>query len=280
VQPSVPAPGEPYVTAANGTEFLMEARKPWDNSNKIRIWAISNTNNILSNPASLRGRGVDISVESYAQTVNATQPNVVGPYCSSKGATSAPSLDGLFAAFQATIQKANGKLYGAVPFGTKDSNGLLRDAIAWFAIKPSVRNTTGVPSASIANQGYVIPPSGYSLLNPAFGVQKSGAGILGFSITNQSESVIGGFLSTGFVAFTGTAVSGNITVTGEGVASDDGFTGCPGPGPGQVGRWGDYGAAAVDPVTGAIYAANENISGPPGAKTNWGTFITQVNLAP
>jgi hypothetical protein len=78
-------------------------------------------------------------------------------------------LDGVFNAFQSTIQKASGRLYGALPFGSADRKGLLRDSIAWFAIKPSVEST-GHPSASIFKQGYVAPSNGYSLLNPAFGL--------------------------------------------------------------------------------------------------------------
>ena len=61
----------------------------------------------------------------------------------------------------------------------------------------------------------------------------------------------------------------------------DGFTGCPGPGPGKVGRWGDYGAATVDSVTGYFYTANEMIPNPTtyprGTFANWGTFITQLH---
>ena len=277
VQPSIPAPGEPFVTVANGTEFLMEARNIVDKSNKIRVWAISNTNNIVSNPASLRAKSVDVTAEKYGPSVPATQPNIIGPFCSSQGVTSAPSLDGGYWSFQATVQQASGKLYGALAYGSPDSTEFSRDVIAWFVLKPSINTTTGVPSASITKQGYVVPPNGYSLIYPAFGVHKSGAGYLGFTITNKSQNVPGGFPSTAFIQFTGTAITSNITVTGQGVASDDGFTGCQFSGPGQVGRWGDYGAAVVDATTGIFYTANENISGPRGAVSNWGTFITQIN---
>jgi hypothetical protein len=55
----------------------------------------------------------------------------------------------------------------------------------------------------------------------------------------------------------------------------------PGPGPGQIGRWGDYGAATVDAATGFFYFGNEYIPDPtefpPGSFTNWGTFITRVH---
>lgn len=277
VQPSVPAPGEPFAAAANGTEFLMEARNIVDGSNNIRVWAISNTNNIVSNILSLRAFFVNIAAQAYGPTAPATEPNVVGPYCASKGVLSAPQLDGGYQSFQATIQKAGGKLYGALPFNSPDGKGLDRDAIAWFVLTPSV-NSLGQPSAAIDSQGYVIPPNGYSLLYPALGLNKSGTGALGFTITNTSQSVLGGFPSAAFIQFSKTGPVGSIRVTGQGQTSDDGFSGCPGPGPGTVGRWGDYGAAVVDAKTGYFYTANENISGPRGFATNWGTFITRMNI--
>jgi hypothetical protein len=279
VQPSVPAPGEPFVSAANGTEYLLEARNIFDRSHNIRLWAISNTNNIVTNPSSLRAFFVDVPGENYGLVVPATEPNVIGPLCKSVGAFAAPFLDGVYNSFQATVQLASGRLYGALPFGSVDGNGLLRDSVAWFVLKPSV-DSTGHPSASIFKQGYVVPPNGYSLLNPAFGLNKSGAGALGLSITNTSKSVPEGFPSAGFIQFKGTAPTGSIIVSGQGIASDDGFTGCAfrAP-PGGVGRWGDYGATTVDAATGFFYTANENISGARAPQTNWGTFITQLQTS-
>jgi len=279
VQPSVPAPGEPFATGANGTEYLMEARNIVDGSTNVRVWAISNTNNIVTSPSSLRGSGVDVKGESYGAAVPSTQPDVVGPYCKSKGVTSAPSIDAGYNGFQATVQKANGKLYGALAFGSKDSTGFNRDVIAWFALTPSV-TSTGTVSATIFKQGYLVPGNGYSLTYPAFGLNKTGAGAMGFTEINKSKSVVGGYPSASIIQFTGTGVTGAILVTGQGQTSDDGFTGCPGAGPGKVGRWGDYGAATVDAATGFFYTGNEMIpfkTVKAGQLANWGTFITQLH---
>jgi hypothetical protein len=276
VQPSVPTPFTPFVTAANGTEYLMEARNITDGSHNIRVWAISNTNNIVSSPTSLRGSGIDIAAEAYTGTVPSTEPNIVGPYCKSQGVTSAPQLDGGYNAFQATIQMTPGKLYGALAFDSPDSSGLARDVVAWFAVTPSV-SSTGVVSASIANQGYVVPPTGYSISYPALGLDHYGSGVLGMTITNKYGTVPGGYPSAAFMQFyTGAPIYG-INVSGAGTTSDDGFSGCPGPGPGQVGRWGDYAAAVQDAAPPYYwYSANENISGARGTYANWGTNITQV----
>lgn len=278
VQPSVPAPGQAFVTAAGGVEYLMEARNIWDGSSKIRVWAISNTASLNGSKPSLKGYGVDVAGEAYGATVPSTEPSAVGPYCASVGVTSAPSLDAGYQSFQSTVQMANGQLFGVLPFGTKDTAGLARDSLAWFAITPSV-SASGAPAVSGLSQGYVVPPDGYSLSYPAFALNAAGAGILGFSVTNKNSAAVGGFPSAGYVAFSGGAVSGGIVVTGQGGATDDGFSGCRSAGAGGVGRWGDYGAAAVDAATGVFYAANEYIPGWTGARANWGTFISQATPA-
>jgi hypothetical protein len=173
----------------------MEARKLTDGTNNIRVWAISNTNNIDAAPGTLVVNFVDVPAQLYGRfTVPSTQPNAVGPFCMSVGATTAPLLNGGYAAFTATIPKAGGKLYGALPFGARDGAGLARDIIAWEAVKPSVASN-GVASASILNQGLIVPRTGYSLLDPAFAFNISGTGVLGFSITNESQFVPGGFPS-------------------------------------------------------------------------------------
>jgi hypothetical protein len=276
VQPSVPAPGEPFSTADNGSEFLMGA----PGSPDLSVLAIINTNNIVSSGTTMRLLRTTVKAQSYGiGVVPATQPNVIGPFCKSQGVTSAPSLDADFSKFQATIQKASGNLYGALPFAAKDGTGFPRDVVAWFEVHPIL--TSSSISASIAHQNYVIPGNGYSIIYPAFGLNKTGAGVMGMTITNKSQSVPGGFPSAAVIQFTGSATTGSIVISGPGVTSDDGFTGCSKKGPGGVGRWGDYGAATVDAKTGFFYTANEMIPDPKkfprGKFTNWGTFITQLH---
>ena len=174
----------------------------------------------------MRLRRTTVGSQDYgAGTVPSTEPDVVGPYCKSVGTTSAPLLDGGASAFQATVQKAGGNLYGALAFGSKDGTGLHRDAIAWFELHPTLTKTS--LSASIVHQGYLVPANGYSISYPAFGLNKAGAGALGFTQTNKSARVPGGYPSASVIQFTGTGFSGNILVTGQGATSDDGFTGCP-----------------------------------------------------
>ncbi len=282
VQPSVPAPGEPFVTSAKGTELFMEARQ-WDEKerpqylHKIRVWALSNTASLNTTKPSLVVKYKELTVsEPIGWTVPSTQPNQVGAYCKSRHVTSAPKLDAGFNAFQSTIQMAGGQLFGAVPTGATSGN-LPRDIISWFVVKPLV-NSSGQVSATLSDHKAVVPGAGYSVSYPAIGVNKSGNGVLGMTITNQSAAVQGGYPSTAYVQVNGGKLSGAIVVSGHGTASDDGFTGCQSAGAGQTGLWGGYGAATVDAATGRFYTANEYIgyTTRPGQITNWGTFITQL----
>jgi len=215
VQPSVPAPREPFSTAENGSEFFLSA----PGSAKLAILAVINSNDIVSGIANMKAFRNTFSSQSYGSgTVPSTQPDVIGPYCKSVGVTSAPSLDGGYSAFQATVQKASGHLYGALAFGAKDGTGLNRDVIAWFDVAPALTSTS--VSGSIVHQGVVTPANGYSISYPAFGLNKTGAGAIGMTITNKSASVAGGYPSAAFVQFTGTAPTGSITVTGLGFTSE------------------------------------------------------------
>jgi hypothetical protein len=276
VQPSVPAPHEPFENANGGTEYLMRAT----DSNLVSVIAVYNTREINRSPGTLRLLSVDVPSEPYAKAVvPSTQPNIVGPYCASQGVTSAPSLDANFSEFQATIQKAGGNLYGVLPFGSMDGNGFSRNVLAWFILRPALTRSSPSLTANIVAQGYVVPPNGYSLIYPAFAVNKAGTGLIGFTVSNPDANALGGFPSAAFIQFAGFP-TGNIIVTGQGATSSDSATGCRRPGPGGVAAWGDYGAATVDVATGFFYIANEYIPDPtvfPRIETNnWGTFITQV----
>jgi hypothetical protein len=80
VQPSVPAPGEPFSKADNGSEFLLSA----PGSAKLSRKSVAERLH-FGNVA-----GDIIPSQNYgAGTVPSTQPDVIGPYCKSVGVTSA-----------------------------------------------------------------------------------------------------------------------------------------------------------------------------------------------
>ena len=275
VQPAVPAPGEPFSLANGGTEFFMTARNIYNGSDKIRVWQLQNTFNIISDPSSLVVVNKDLNAEAYTGTVPSTQPDIIGPYGKSQKATSAPMLDGGYNAFTANVKMASGHLFAALATGATDSQGLARDNIAYFDV--DVKGN----SPRLVNQGYIVPPDGYSISYPGLALDRAGNGFVGVTITNPDKKVAGGYPSTAIIPFTAKAGAGAITVTGVGAATDDGFTGYGNPhSPGQVGRWGDFASAAVDAATGIYYTANEFIPDPAvyprGTFANWGTYVTSV----
>ena len=274
-QPSVTAPHEPFEPANGGTEYLMRA----SSSGHVAVITISNTSEINRSPGSLRLLSVDVSTEPYEKAVvPSAQPDIVGPTCASHGVTSAPSLDARFSEFQATIQKADGNLYGVLPFASRDGNGFARDVFAWFILQPTLTGTRSL-TANIVKQGYVVPPDGYSLIYPAIAVNRAGKGLIGFTVSNPDANAPAGFPSAALIEFAGFP-RGNIIITGQGATSYDQLAACLSPGPGGVAPWGDYGAATIDAATGFPYLGNEYIPDPAvfprTANGNWGTFITQV----
>ena len=275
VQPAVPAPGEPFNLNNGGTEFFMSARNIYNGSTTIRVWQIQNTFNIVSDPSSLLAVHKDMKGEAYTGTVPSTQPHIIGPYGKSQHATSSPMLDGGYNAFSANVKMASGRLYAALTTGAADSNGLAVDTIAYFVV-----STKGM-EPRIVKQGYIVPPTGYSISYPGLAIDRHGNGFIGVSITNPDRKLPGGYPSAAVIPFASASGPGTITVTGQGGATDDGFTGYGSPhSPGQVGRWGDFASASIDAETGIYYTANEMIPDPSvyprGVFANWGTYITAI----
>ena len=72
-----------------------------------------------------------------------------------------------------------------------DGAGLQRDIIDWFEVHP-VLTGSGL-SASIVNQGRIVPPSGYSIAYPAFGLLLSPI-LASAAMAFSSVSVVGNSL--------------------------------------------------------------------------------------
>jgi len=275
LEPSIPVVPNGYATEANGTEYLMTARQILDGTTDLAVYAITNTNAIATG-GTLAAHSVTLPSEAYASTVPSTQPNQVGPYGQSVGATTAPQLDGGYNAFGNGVKYLNGTLIAALTSGSADTTGLARDIVAWFNVKP-VATPTSV-TATISAQGYVTPPNGYSISYPGIALNSSGNGIMGITVTNPNPAVPGGYPSAAYVRFSAGHPTNKFGISGQGGESDDGFTGYAPYG--TVGRWGDFSSATVDPVTGIFYVGNEFIPNsavyPRGPDANWGTFITEV----
>ncbi len=272
IQPAFPAPGQ-ATSASNGTEFFtmsMNAVSRVDN--RVAVWSLTNTRTLIDNVPNLNFQQTIIPTETYSEPVPVVQK--VGPYplgmsLGDPEETLDPGDDRMQQLFY-----SGGKLYCALNTSLLDPSGQSgpRTGGAWFAITPTSTLTT--LSAKIASQGYVGIANG-SVLYPAFAVSNSGKGIISFTLSGENY-----FPSTGYVDFSGGAVTPKVHLAGIGQVPEDGFSGYPQFGGDGIARWGDYGAAMVAP-NGTLFGAAEYIPNPTVRPrtpyTNFGTYIFQVH---
>jgi hypothetical protein len=169
---------------------------------------------------------------------------------------------------------ANGKLWGALDTAlTLDRN---RAGIEYFIVNPAGSN---VASASLRGSGY-LGLSGNNLTYPAIATTPSGRGVMAFTIVGDDY-----YPSAGYASIDANAGVGDIHVAALGAGPDDGFTIYPPLANPARGRWGDYGAAALDGKS--IWIASEYIAqtctydqyiGEPGADGNYGRLANGFGL--
>jgi hypothetical protein len=270
VQPALTAPGT-VTSQNNGTEFFTSSLDFFGSGdNRLGVWALTNTESLESRVANLNLLETVIVSEEYATPVPAIQKAghfPLGQSLKLPEETLATNDDRM-----QQVYNAKGKLYCAVNTLLLDPSGASgpRSGAAWFAIEPDASFTT--LSAKIDHQGYIGIQDG-SVMFPAFAVNDSGDGVIGFSFSGKNF-----FPSTGYVNFDDGAVEPRVHLVGIGQRPEDGFSGYPPFGNG-VARWGDYSAAMVAP-DGHLWFAGEYIPNSfarPRLKfTNWGTFISRV----
>ena len=136
---------------------------------------------------------------------------------------------------------ASGRLFGSLGTALNGKAG-----IEYFEVSVSGESPT------LARQGY-LGLAGQNLTYPAIGVNRSGKGVVAFTVVGPDH-----FPSAGYAAIDKFGV-GAVNVIKEGLGPADGFTGYKAlvgdpPRP----RWGDYGGAAV--VGNTIWVASEMIN--------------------
>ena len=267
VAPSVTAPHATAVSANGGTEYFVETRGAI--AAQVRVLALLNTQSLNSASPALQITHADVSSLPYALPVPGQQPNQVGPYGKSVGATAAPALDSGLDIVTAPVVLSQGKLWATVATSVFDQNYDLESGIAYFAITPGAST---VAQSRITQQGYLAAPSsGASLLNPSIAMNANGKGAIGFTLTGPNN-----FPSAGFAPLDGTGAVGAVQVSGAGTATEDGFSGYAPYG--NVALWGNYSGVAVDPTNGSLWLASEFIPDatayPRDKNVNWGTFVT------
>jgi hypothetical protein len=272
VQPALTAPGT-STSQNNGTEFFASTLDFFGIAdNRLGVWALTNTESLESRVPNLNLLEKVILSEEYGTPTPFSAVQKAGHYPLGQSLklpeeTLATNDDRMQQSFY-----AKGKLYCALNTLLLDPSGATgpRTGAAWFAIAPDASLTT--LSAKIDHQGYIGIEDG-SVMFPAFAVNDSGDGIIGFSFSGTNY-----FPSTGYVNFDDGVVEPKVHRAGTGQAPEDGFTGYP-PFSNGVARWGDYSAAMVAP-DGHLWFAGEYIPNPfarPRLKfTNWGTFISRV----
>ena len=274
-----------FATNNGGTEYFLssnaadEAQKPVSgtagtrSSNKIVLWAISNTS-ALNSSGSLGLSVKVIGVGQYGvppkqkQPGSGTSPTVTTPQGFCINDTTTPTVFGpgcwnvLFVAQPAhdevisrpdsndtrmqQVMYANGKVWGALDTAVTVS-GANRAGIAWYVVNPN--------AGSIMKAGY-LGAAGMDFTYPAIGVTGNGRGVMGFTATGDATFPSAAYAPIDAVSGVG---SWGTVPGGEGAATDDGFTSYKS----QVGnpprtRWGDYGAAAV--VGNSVWLASEYIA--------------------
>jgi hypothetical protein len=295
-----------YDTAAHGTEYFMstdaapEANGTGTSSN-IDVWSLTNTGSMNGTSApALSLRVKPLAVHDYAIPPDANQKPGPTPLADclnltacSKAVWGTPDRfkehEGLVSALDSRMQQVdyvNGVLYAA--HGTAvdvGSPAAQKAGVAWYIVNPTTNATNGNLSAALVHQGRVAVADN-NLVMPAMGVRPNGSAVIATTLAGANH-----FPSAAYVNLTAAGVTGPVTVVKEGVGPTDGFTeyriAASPP------RWGDYGAAALDPATGKLWVASESIAqsctfsqyladplgqcgGTRTALANWSTHITNV----
>lgn len=311
-------PAMMYSNDAGGTEFFLSSVAVFNASqsdNRIRIWALSNTQSLNGASPSLALNSSFIQVPTYGRPPRADQQAGDIPLgsCINDTTTVITSLGGFTGCWQALfvtepahnevesqhvdsgdsrmmqVVFANGNLWGALDTAVF-VNGSLKAGVSYYAFQPSATMTS--VSGSVLKTGVLAFP-GNNLTYPALAVTGSGTrGVIAMTLLGGGGGgQPGHFPSAAFVVVDAVAGQGRIQTAAAGLGPDDGFTSYKAfVGRGRN-RWGDYGAAVADGNTiwlASEYIAqtctfNQYISAPFGScggtrasLGNWATRISQV----
>jgi hypothetical protein len=239
------SPGTNSVATANaGTEYFLSSQAVFNNSgsdNRIRVWALSNTQSLNTPSPSLNLIAGLANVNTYAVPPKSNQ--AVGPYPQGQ---LLGKPEGILDSNDSRMQQvtfANGKLWGALDTAVT-VGGQNKAGIAYYVLQP-IGSAVAV-SAKVVKQG-VLALAANNVTYPAIGVTSSGRGVIAFTLTGTDY-----FPSAGYVGLDALAGAGPIHVAAAGLGPQDGFTEYSGRA-----RWGDYGATAVDGTS--IWIASEYI---------------------
>jgi hypothetical protein len=279
VWPAVSPPGQ-FQQEGGGTEYFLssnaadEATCPTGctgprTSNELVVWSLSNTGSLDSASPAVQLHNKVLRVGQYgvpgrsSQQAGATPladclndrtlPTPFGPGCWQillNPPAPPHQVPGTLDSNDSRIQQvwyANGKLWGALDTAlTLDGN---RAGIEWFIVNPA---GSDVQSASLRRSGY-LGLAGNNVTYPAIATTESGRGVMAFTLVGDDN-----YPSAAYASIDDKAGVGDIHVVAAGAGPDDGFTLYPPLANPARGRWGDYGAAALDGKS--IWIASEYIA--------------------
>jgi hypothetical protein len=287
------APAMANTSDLGGTEYFLSAANDFHpgksyepvptSDNRLRIWALSNTQSLSTgSPALVLRHGV-IGVQTYSFPPVANQreghipladclndselPTPLGLGCWRNLVSRKPpgnereaqTINPSFSMQQ--VVYADGKLWSTMSTALDLGRGV-KGGVAYFVLRPEI--SSGGVAGSVLKQGY-LGLANNDLLHAAVGVTAAGKGIIAFSLTGDDH-----FPSAAYATLDAVNGAGDIHIAAEGLGPDDGFTaykafiGTP-----QFPRWGDYGATAVD--GNSIWIGTEYI----GQTCTFGEFVSQ-----
>ncbi|WP_330832899.1 hypothetical protein [Piscinibacter sp.] len=260
VWPAVSPAGD-FSRENRGTEYLMSSVAVFNDSgtdNRLRVWAIGNTRSLDTNSPDLTVTDTTVRVHRYSVPPPATQKSGPTPLadCLNDDSLVTPFGTGCWTVFfdekpppavapepvdsnDSRMQQVfytGGRLYGALDTAVQ-VGGEQRAGIAYFAVRPF--SFFGSLFALLDMQGR-IAVRGNDVTYPAIAALADGRGIIAFTLLGRDE-----FPSAAFVQLGRFGHQGPVRTAAAGKGPDDGFSGYAAF-DGDVARWGDYGAAAVD----------------------------------
>jgi hypothetical protein len=274
VWPAVSPAGD-FSRANRGTEFLLSSVAVFTesgNANRLRLWAIGNTKSLDTNHPDLTLVDSAVQVRHYGVPPLSNQkpgPTPLGE-CVNDNTLDTPFGPGCWqylfnpprpplAAIPELIDSndsrmqqvfyAGGRLYGALDTVVNVRGGQ-QAGIAYYAIRPYAHN--GSVIGVVENEGK-IGVAGNNVNYPAIAALPDGRGIIAFTLVGEDYHPSAAYIHLG-----ANGHQGPVRIAAQGKGPDDGFTGYEAFNPGTTsGRWGDYGAAAVD--DGDFWLASEYI---------------------
>ena len=274
IQPATSPTASEWSSEANGTEYAMSSLDFTGKlDNRIASWAFTNTQSLTTSAPNVRVTSKILASEVYGQPPAVEQKP--GSYPLGQSLKDKLNLLASNDDRMNQVVYSGGRTWGGVNTVVKTSNGPTTTGIAYFVVRPTVRDDGELSGdTSISNQGYVAVNRN-SVMYPSIGVP-AGASSATMAFTLAGP---GYYPSTAYVRLSGTgSLTGPVTIYGIGTKPADGFTGYPEYGGDRVERWGDYSAAVAD-ASGTVWVAAEYIPGTFGYfgempfMANWGTAI-------